>query len=92
MYRKTYYATHPGSIHGATNEDLLERYLMRELFAADEIRLNYTHFLFHLVHGRGEPRLYRHERARHLPVEVAAIGQVGSDPPMASLTDLKNSA
>lgn len=31
MYRKTYYATHPGSIHGATNEDLRERYLMGDI-------------------------------------------------------------
>lgn len=44
MYRKTYYATHPGSIDGATNEDLRERYLIGELFAADELRLNYTHY------------------------------------------------
>lgn len=44
MYRKTYYATHPGSIHGATNDELRQRYLINELFAADEIRLNYTHY------------------------------------------------
>jgi 4-deoxy-L-threo-5-hexosulose-uronate ketol-isomerase len=44
MYRKIYYATHPGSIDGATNEDLRERYLIRELFAADELQLNYTHY------------------------------------------------
>jgi len=39
LYRKTYYATHPASIHGATNEELRERYLIGELFAADELRL-----------------------------------------------------
>ena len=44
MYRKTYYATHPGSIHGATNDELRERYLIGDLFAADELRLNYTHY------------------------------------------------
>jgi len=44
MYRKTYYATHPGSMQGATNEDLRERYHIGELFARDEIRLNYTHY------------------------------------------------
>ena len=44
MYRKTFYATHPESIYGATNDDLRELYLVSELFAANEIRLNYTHF------------------------------------------------
>ncbi len=44
MYRKTYHATHPDSLAGATNEQLRDRYLVRELFAADEIRLNYTHY------------------------------------------------
>ncbi|MFT4173576.1 MAG: 5-dehydro-4-deoxy-D-glucuronate isomerase [Rhodocyclaceae bacterium] len=44
IYRKTYYATHPDSMPGATNEQLRNRYLITELFAADEVRLNYTHF------------------------------------------------
>ena len=44
MYLKTYYATHPGSLQGATNEDLRERYHIGDLFAGDEIRLNYTHY------------------------------------------------
>lgn len=44
MYQKTYYATHPESIYGATNDDLRELYLVEELFAGGEIRLNYTHF------------------------------------------------
>jgi len=44
MYRKTYYATNPESIHGSTNEELRQRYLIGELFAADELRLNYTHY------------------------------------------------
>jgi 4-deoxy-L-threo-5-hexosulose-uronate ketol-isomerase len=44
MFRKTYYATHPGSMAGATNEDLRERYLISDLFAPDEVRLYYTHY------------------------------------------------
>src|SRR6185295_1261067 len=44
MYRKTYYATLPESMKGATNEELRERYLIPDLFAAGELRLNYTHY------------------------------------------------
>lgn len=51
MYRKTFYATHPESINGATNEELRERYLMGELFAAGEVRLNYLHYERMVVGG-----------------------------------------
>jgi len=44
MYRKTYYATHPQSIDGAANDELRRLYQVGDLFAPDEIRLNYTHF------------------------------------------------
>ncbi len=44
MYQKTYYATHPESIYGATNDDLRELYLVSEIFAPNEVRLNYSHF------------------------------------------------
>jgi 4-deoxy-L-threo-5-hexosulose-uronate ketol-isomerase len=43
MYQKTYHATHPDMMDGATNDQLRDRYLMTELFAADEVRLNYSH-------------------------------------------------
>ena len=51
MYQKTYYATHPKSVDSATNDDLIERYLINDLFAADEIRLNYTHYERMVVGG-----------------------------------------
>lgn len=44
MYQKTYYATHPESIYGMMNEDLRELYLVNEIFAENEVRLNYSHF------------------------------------------------
>lgn len=44
MYQKTYYATHPESIYGAMNDELRELYLVNEIFAENEVRLNYSHF------------------------------------------------
>ena len=58
MYRKTYYATHPGSIDGATNDDLRDRYHIPELFTEGEVRLNYLHYERFVIGGvapAGEP-------------------------------------
>lgn len=44
MYQKTYYATHPESIYGATNDELRQLYLVNKIFAENEVRLNYSHF------------------------------------------------
>src|ERR1044072_397958 len=43
MFHKTYYATNPKNLEGASNEDLREDYLIDELFVEDEVRLNYLH-------------------------------------------------
>jgi 4-deoxy-L-threo-5-hexosulose-uronate ketol-isomerase len=43
MYQKTYHATHPDMMDGASNDQLRDRYLVSDLFAADEVRLNYSH-------------------------------------------------
>ncbi len=51
MFQKTVYATDPESIIGATNQKLRERYLMSELFAAGEIRLNYLHYERFVIGG-----------------------------------------
>lgn len=51
MYRKTFYATHPGSVEGATNEELRDRYLIPELFAEGELRLNYLHYERFVIGG-----------------------------------------
>ena len=43
MFAKTYQATHPVMMQGASNDDLRDRYLMQGLFAADQVVLNYSH-------------------------------------------------
>ncbi|MBS0408412.1 MAG: 5-dehydro-4-deoxy-D-glucuronate isomerase [Proteobacteria bacterium] len=43
MFRKTYHATHPDMMDGASNDALRARYLIDGLFAPDEVRLNYCH-------------------------------------------------
>lgn len=43
MFQKTYYATHPDMMAGASNEDLRDRYLVSDLFRPGEIILNYSH-------------------------------------------------
>ena len=43
MFDKTFYATHPDMMNGASNEDLRDRYLVSGLFRAGEITLNYSH-------------------------------------------------
>jgi len=43
MFAKTYQATHPQMMAGATNDDLRDRYLITGLFEADTVRLNYAH-------------------------------------------------
>jgi 4-deoxy-L-threo-5-hexosulose-uronate ketol-isomerase len=51
MYTKTYYATDPASMAGTSNEDLQSRYLIDDLFANGEIRLNYLHYERFVIGG-----------------------------------------
>jgi len=43
VFRKTYQATHPDMMRGADNEALRDRYLISDLFQADQVVLNYSH-------------------------------------------------
>ena len=51
MYNKTYYATDPQSMAGTSNEDLRTRYLLDDLFAENEVRLNYLHYERFVIGG-----------------------------------------
>ena len=44
MFKKTYHATHPDMMAGASTDQLRERYLVQGLFAENAIALNYTHY------------------------------------------------
>ncbi|RZM01810.1 MAG: 5-dehydro-4-deoxy-D-glucuronate isomerase, partial [Sphingomonas sp.] len=43
MYAKTYYATHPDMMDGASNQALRDRYLVGGLFRDGEVVLTYSH-------------------------------------------------
>ncbi len=43
MFARTYYATHPDMMAGASNADLRDRYLVGDLFREGEIVLTYSH-------------------------------------------------
>ncbi len=43
MFNRTYHATHPDMMEGASNEALRQRYLVDGLFALDAVTLNYSH-------------------------------------------------
>jgi 4-deoxy-L-threo-5-hexosulose-uronate ketol-isomerase len=43
VFEKTYYATHPDMMAGASNAELRDRYLVRSLFRTGELVLTYSH-------------------------------------------------
>jgi 4-deoxy-L-threo-5-hexosulose-uronate ketol-isomerase len=51
MFNKTYYATSPHNLTGATNSEIIDQYLIGDLFAEDELRLNYLHYERFVIGG-----------------------------------------
>ena len=90
MYAKTYYATHPDMMDGASNEELRERYLVADLFRTGEIVLTYSHgerfIIGGVVPGAGPRTLPRHDAPEsavgHPLLERRELGivNVGSGP------------
>jgi 4-deoxy-L-threo-5-hexosulose-uronate ketol-isomerase len=51
VFKRIYHATHPDMMEGVDNETLRQRYLIGELFAPGEVRLNYTHYERFVIGG-----------------------------------------
>jgi 4-deoxy-L-threo-5-hexosulose-uronate ketol-isomerase len=51
VFKKTYHATHPDSMDGASNQQLRDRYLVEDLFASDALALNYAHYERFVIGG-----------------------------------------
>ena len=51
MFKKTYHATHPDMMAGASTQQLRDRYVVEGLFAADAVVLNYAHYERFVIGG-----------------------------------------
>ncbi len=84
MFEKTYYATHPDMMAGASNADLRDRHLVQGLFRDGEIVLTYSHgerfVIGGAVPGSGTLRLPDHAEpesaAGHPLLERRELGVV----------------
>ena len=51
MFKKTFHATHPDMMAGASTQQLRDRYLVEGLFAKDAVVLNYVHYERFVIGG-----------------------------------------
>jgi len=51
VFKKVYHASHPDSMPGASNQQLRDRYVVEDLFAADAVNLNYAHYERFVIGG-----------------------------------------
>ena len=72
MFKKTYHATHPDMMDGASNQQLRDRYLVEGLFASDTLTLNYTHYERFVI-GAAMPE----KQALRLPDQTAPASAAG---------------